>query len=1086
MKNYIKLRYFRFGSLKQASVIKMAILLLVASLFQVQAYASNLNNSLNSEIEVIIPQQTISGVVTDENGAPLPGVNVLVEGTINGVSTGFDGEYSIKAPKGAVLIFSYLGMITQKATIGDNATINIVLKEDAAQLDEVVVVGYGTKKKINLSGAVSVVGEDLFESRPVTNTGQALQGAVANLNISMTASPNAVPDFNIRGITSIEADGDIIAASPLFIIDGISATAEDFGRMNANDVESISVLKDAAAASIYGSRASFGVVLVTTKRGKSDVMSVSVGVNTRIQTLGRTPEFELDPYISLSFQNEMAKPWYNLFNPEQLEYARQVSLGNAAPTRISPTNPNSYEYYHSTDWRKEILNSASFSTSSNVSISQRLDKGSYYFSVEAQKNSGIYKYNNDVQERYNIRLKSDYDITDWLNIKNSTWVYNNEYDESNATGSSFMRNVISTWTARPIYNPDGSYTSDGADLVGELLGSNYTTNSLNAQTSFALTAKFFDDKLTVVGDATYKKLFTDRDAYATPVPYSNGPGHKAFQGPSQAWAYFRNWKEEWNTYNFYATFNETFKEKHNLTVLAGYNQEEYFYKHTRGDRSALISPSLPSVSLATGDQTVENQNESWATQGLFGRINYIFDDKYILELNGRYDGSSRYYKDDRWAFNPSGSLAWVVSKENFLKDSFVDLFKLRASYGSLGNQNAGAYATYPFLVSKDDDRNADALIGGANIVQLQSPNLIAPSFTWETIQTKNAGIDLAFLNNRLSTSFDYYHRLTLGMFAPGLELPSVLGTDEPEENATDMITKGWEFNLRWKDQLKVGGKPFNYAVSFNLGDSRSFVTKFPNPTGSLGQFYKDKEIGEIWGFETDGYFQTQEEIDFGPDQTDVSSYPSTRPVEPGDVKFKDLNGDGKIGFGNNTLDDPGDRKRIGNSLPRYNFGLNLSADWNGFDFRAFIQGVGKRDYYPNSNNARYYFWSAFSFPWSAVTKENINNHWTPTNRDAFYPRAKAYVAENAGRPGGGRAEVSLTQTRWLQDASYARLKNVTLGYTIPSDVTEKIGINKLRLYVSGENLFEITNLFKYLDPENLQGDGYPFRRTFSLGATLNF
>lgn len=1078
MKNYINLRYFRFSSLKQGFVYKMALALFVAALFQVHAYASP---NISSDIDVAVPQQTITGVVTDENGTPLPGVNVLVEGTNNGVSTGFDGEYSIKASKGAVLVFSYLGMVTQKITVGDSATINVALLEDAAQLDEVVVVGYGTKKKVNLSGAVSVVSDEVFESRPVINTGQALQGAVANLNVSISANPNSVPDFNIRGITSIEADGDVIAASPLFIIDGISATAEDFGRMNANDIESISVLKDAAAASIYGSRASFGVVLVTTKKGKSDLMSVSVGVNTRIQTLGRAPEIELDPYISMSFQNDMAKPWYNLFNPEQLEYARQVSLGNAPATRISPTNPNRYEYFHSNNWRDEILNNVSFSSSANASISQRIDKGSYYLSIEGQKNTGIYKFNNDVQERYNIRLNSEYDVTDWLNIKNRTWIFNNEFDESNATGSGFMRNLISTWTTRPIYNPDGSYTADGADLVGGLLGSNYLTKSLNAQTSFSVTAKFFEDKLTVVGDATYKKLFTDREAYGGPVSYSDGPGRTLSTG-GEAWAYFRNWKEEWNTYNFYATFNDTFGEKHNLTVLAGYNQEEYFYNHNRGDRSGLVSVSLPTVELATGNQEVENQSSSWATQGLFGRINYIFDDKYILELNGRYDGSSRYYKDDRWVFNPSASLAWVVSKESFLEDSFVDLFKLRASYGSLGSQNAGTYATYPFL----GFGNASSLIGGANIVEASSPGLIAPTFTWETIQTKNAGIDLAFLNNRLTTSFDYYHRLTLDMFAPGLELPSVLGTGEPDENATDMITKGWEFALGWKDQFKVGGKPFNYGISFNLGDSRSFVTKFPNPTGSLGQFYEGKEIGEMWGFVTDGYFQTQEEIDFGPDQTDVSSYPSTRPVEPGDVKFKDLNGDGRITFGDNTLSDPGDRQRIGNSTPRFNFGLNLTADWNGFDFRAFIQGVGKRDFYPNSNDSRYYFWNAFAFPWSAVTKANIADQWSPTNRDSFYPRAKAYVAENAGRPGGGRAEVSLTQTRWLQDASYARLKNVTIGYTIPADVTQKMGINKLRLYLSGENLLEVTKLFKYLDPENLGGAGYPFRRTFSLGANLNF
>ncbi len=1080
MKNIIKLRCKKPNLLKFGYTVKMATMLFCVSLFQIHANA--LNDTAYFEAISDVPQQQITGNITDENDTPVPGVNVLVKNSSTGASSDFDGNYSIKAAKGDVLVFSYIGMVTKEVTVGDSATVNVALAEDRAQLDEVVVVGYGTKKKINLSGAVSVVGEDVFESRPITTTGQALQGTVANLNITASASPNAVPDLNIRGFTSIAANGNVSAASPLIIIDGISATVEDFGRMNANDVASISVLKDAAAASIYGSRAAFGVVVVTTKKGKTDAMSISVGVNTRVQTLGKTPELELDPFIAMSFQNQMGKPWYNLFNQEQLDYAKQVSLGNAPKTRISPSNPNRWEHYHSNNWRDVILNDVSYSTSVNMSISQRLDKGSYYLSVEAQKNSGIYKFNNDIQKRFNIRLKSDYDITDWLNIKNNTWVFNNQFDESNVTGSGFMRNVISTWTTDPVYNPDGSYTSNGADLVGRLLGSNYTTNAINVQTSFSATAKFFDDKLTIVGDATYKKLFTDRDAYDGPVSYSTGPGQVSVTGPSEPWAYFRNWKEEYNTYNVYATFSDTFKEKHNLTLLAGYNQEEYFYNHNRGDRSGLLSTSLPTVELATGNQTVENQSSSWATQGMFARLNYIFDDKYILEVNGRYDGSSRYYKDDRWVFNPSASLAWVVSKENFLEDSFVNLFKLRASYGSLGSQNAGTYATYAFL----GFGNASSLIGGNNIVEANSPGLIAPTFTWETIQTKNVGIDLAFLNNRLSTSFDYFHRLTLDMFAPGLELPSVLGTGEPDENATDMITKGWEFNLAWKDQFKVGGKPFNYAVTFNLGDSESTVTKFPNPTNSLSQYREGQVLGDMWGFVTDGYFETQEEIDFSADQTDVSSYPSTRPVLPGDVKFKDLDGDGKIGFGDNTWDNPGDRKIIGNSAPHFNYGLNLTAEWNGFDFRVFIQGVGKRDFYPNSNDSRYFFWNAFAFPWSAVTKANISDQWTPLNRDSFYPRAKAYIAENAGRPGGGRAEVSLTQTRWLQDASYARLKNVTIGYTLPTDVTTKFGINKLRLYISGENLLEVTNLFEYLDPENLGGAGYPFRRTFSLGASLNF
>jgi len=1067
MKNIKNFRFRKSSLYKIGYTTKATLLLLCLSLFIIQARASVTVNSI--EVSENVQQRNVTGIVTDKNGTPLPGVTIIIEGTSRGTDTDFDGKYSISANSGDVLVFSYIGMTSQTLKIENKLELNVILLEDSNVLDEVVVVGYGTKKKINLSGAVAVVGEDVFEDRPVTTVGQALQGTIANLNVVSSGSPNTVPDFNIRGVTSL-AGGE-----PLVVIDGVTATQSDLARMNPNDIASVTILKDAAAASIYGSRASFGVLLVTTKSGKSDKMNINVAVNTRIQTLGRFPELELDVAKVLPFLHDMAKPWYNLFTQEQFDYAEQVSLGNAEPTRISPTDPNKYEYFHSTNWRETVLNDVSYSTSANMNISQKLDKGSYYISVEGVKNSGIYKYNNDVQKRFNIRLKSDYDLTSWLNLSNNTWIYNNEYDESNATGSAFMRQVMGNRSYLAPYNPDGTYTEYGAYSIGRLLGGNYNTNENGYQTSFALKAKFFEDRLTVVGDGSFKRLLTDREAYDTPVQYSSGPNPQniGYEGPSEAWASFANWREEWNNYNVYATFNDLYNEKHNVTVLAGYNQEEHTYNRTGGQRSGLISAGLPSVELATGNQEVSHSYSSWAVQGMFARLNYIYDDKYIVEVNGRYDGSSRYYKEDRWVFNPSASASWIASKENFLEDSFFDLLKFRVSYGSLGNQNAGSYATYPFLGTG----NASSLIGGENIVEASSPGLIAPSFSWETIKTKNIGVDLAFLNNRLTSSFDYYHRLTLDMFAPGLELPVVLGTAVPDENATDLRTEGWEFNVSWRDEFDISNKPFKYSATFNLGDSRAFITKFPNPTNSLSRYRVGEEIGEIWGFVSDGYYQTQEEIDFGPDHTDVASYPSTRPQAPGDIRFKDLNGDGVISYGDNTLDNPGDRKIIGNSRARYNFGLDLNAQWNGFDLKAFFQGVGKKDYYPGGWQDRYYFWSAFAFPWSSVTKENYNNHWTPENRNAFYPRPKSYVAE------GGK-EVSLSQTRWLQDASYVRLKNVTLGYTLPENATKNIGT--IRVFASGENLFEISKLFKYLDPENLNGNGYPFRRTYSIGASIKF
>ena len=1029
-------------------------------------------NRFVSNAEMLTQQKetVVIGKVTDEKGEPLPGASIVVKGTTNGVATNIDGNYTISInEKAQVLVFSFVGMVVQEVTYSGQKTINIQLESDKVGLEEVVVVGYGVKKKINLSGAVAAVGDDYFKSRPIVNVGQALQGAMGNVSVTQTASPNAIASFNVRGTTSLSG------GEPLIIIDGVTSNATDLGRMNPNDIASVSVLKDAASASIYGSRASFGVILVTTKVGVSEKLQINVNANASWRKIGRSPDLEMDPYLVANFKDIMGAPWYDLYSDEDLEYAKKVSAGEAEPTRINPTNENRYQYFHKTNWRNVMLKKFAETRNVNMNISQKIEKGNFYVGLEAVNNEGLYKVNNDIHKRYNMRSNVSFDLTNWLTVKNNIWIYNNKYDESNATGSSFLNEIMTRFTLDPLYNPDGSKTYSYARMIGRLESGNYTTIENTYQTKFSVEMKFLKDRLKIMGDASFKRFMRNREAFDKPVTYSEGPGHSAITGSASSWARFENWAEDSNNYNLFATYTDTYNEKHFLNVLVGYNQEEFLYNNTSGKRSDLISPGLPTAELATGDQVVGQSKYAWAVQGIFGRLNYIYADKYILEANVRYDGSSRFPKNDRWVMNPSASVSWIASKESFLKESFLDLLKFRASYGSLGNQNVGPYPYIANLGTGD----TSSLFGGKKAIEVSSPGLVSPSLTWETVVTKNIGVDVAVLNNRLHTSFDYYHRNTSDMLTSGKELPSVLGTSVPTENAADLVTKGWEFSLGWKDQVDLGSKPLRYSVNFNLSDSRAWIKKFDNPTGSLGKYYVDREIGEIWGYVSDGYYQTQEEIDLGPNINDVASYPSTRGTLPGDIKFKDLNGDGSINTGNNTLADHGDRKIIGNSRARYNFGLDLSASWNGFDLRAFFQGVGKKDYYPGSSAARTFFWGAFGHPWSSVTKENLNNHWTPTNRNAFYPRPKAYVAE------GGK-EVSLTQTRWLQNAAYVRMKNVTLGYTIPAKLSDRVGINSLRFYVSGENLFEITKLFKYLDPENLVGNGYPFQRTYSVGVSLNF
>lgn len=520
---------------------------------------------------------------------------------------------------------------------------------------------------------------------------------------------------------------------------------------------------------------------------------------------------------------------------------------------------------------------------------------------------------------------------------------------------------------------------------------------------------------------------------------------------------------------------KTFNNKHAVLFMVGFNQEEYRYDYMYLDRYELISPSLPTFNLATGDKNVRQDISTWALRGAFARLNYTFADKYILEFNGRYDGTSRFPKVSRFTFNPSGSVAWVFSKENFLEkwSNVLSFGKLRLSFGSLGNQDVGAYA---YLATMGSGKTWQ-ILDGEQPVYVSAPGLVSGNLTWERVFTSDIGLDLNFFNNRLSITGDIYLRQTKDMLTAGATLPAVLGTSVPKENAADLETKGWEITIGWKDKANLAGKPLNYNVNFNLADSRSFITKFANETGTLSDYYKGYEIGEIWGMTTEGFFTSKEDVK-SQDQLVVTSYPGTRPVEPGDIKFKDLNGDKKIDYGKWTLDDHGDYHIIGNSRPRFTFGLSAGADWNGFDFNVFFQGVGKRDYCPGGSDL--FFWGIYSQPWTNITYGNYYDRWTEENPNGYFPRFKSYVAEGT--------EAAIPQTRYMQNAAYIRLKNLTAGYTIPKAIMGKTPIDRLRIFFSGDLLFEFSGLYKYykVDPEGLGGQMYPFQRSYSFGLNVTF
>ena len=1025
--------------------------------------------------ELFGEKQLIKGKVTDEKGMPLPGVTVQIKGTTTSVTTDVNGAFEINVASSAdILVFTYMGLTTQEVVTGTQQEINIVLKDDQKILNEVVVVGYGTQKKINLSGAVDGITSKELENRPLSSIGAGLQGLIPNLNVNITSGQiNSAPTFNIRGFTSLNG------GSPYILVDNVPFTANELMALNPNDIESVSALKDAASAAIYGARGAFGVILITTKRAKSNELKVAANAYYAVRTLGKVPEIVTDPLLVMEYKHDAAYPLYNLYPDNIREYAKKRSEDPSLPSVIvSPNDPNSWMYYGSTNWLDEVYNKNAPTYNANMSIAKRDDKLSYYMSADYFRNDGMLRYGNDIMDRYNLRAKADYQVRKWLNIGNNTSFMSNTYDASVLYGWDLFHNINRQSSLDVPKNPDGSWTSTGASTLGRLQSGGRNLSRINNfQTTFNATAGIISGVWDIKADATFRKINSEGRSYDIPVPYKSGPNSTiGYTGANPTWAQNDNGSVRHNIYNVYTDFHKTFADKHYLQVLGGFNQE-YRYENTNWvNRKGLISNTLPSIALATGDLTGGESITDWAVRGWFYRLNYIYDDKYILELNGRYDGTSRFPTNDRWGFFPSASAAWVVNRENFFKpitESIgLELFKLRASYGALGNQDVSAYSYIPAMGSGQIGQ----ILDGKRPVGVNPPGAVAPSLTWEKVSTINFGGDLGFFKNRLELNFDAYTRYTEGMLTKGKTLPGPFGVTEPSINAANLKTKGWEFRIGWNDSFAVDNSQFYYGLKLSLADSRSYITKYDNPNGLLSDYYVGREIGEIWGLETEGFFQNKEELASHADQTAVGADDTGYKFDVGDLKFRDINGDGKVDKGKNTLADHGDQKIIGNNRARYYYGADLNAGWKGFDVRLFFQGVGKRDWYPNAGN--HYFWGVYAQPWTNVQVHNLD-HWTPETPDAYFPRVKAYIAEDA-------TELGNPQTKYLQDASYLRLKNLTVGYTLPKSLTNKMKVDKVRFYFSAENVFGVSHIKANLDPEGLDGTVYPFQKTFSFGLNFNF
>lgn len=1020
----------------------------------------------------------VSGKVTDEKGEGLPGVNIILKGTNHGVISGTDGSFNIEIPdEKAVLVFSFVGYIPQEIPIGNRTRVDVSLSVDQKTLEELVVVGYGSQQRKNISGAVATAPKELVANRPVMNVGQALQGTVANLTVNVgNGRADSSPSYNIRGYNSINGN-----EGPMVVIDGIIMDAAALNNLNPQDIENVSVLKDAASAAIYGSRAAFGVILVKTKSGKTEKPQITYNNNFVFKQPTFRPEIVEDPYTNFWYSNQMGD--YQ-FGAHVLEYALKVRQDPSLPKFME--FGGSWTYFESTNWYNEIFGKHAFSTQHGIEVSGRTDRVNYLLSGNFQYEDGILKPAREDFNRYNIRSKLDFKVTDWWTVGNNTSFMRNSYARPSAFGDSFLFFSQTMGSYEAVKNPEGTWSSGGVQSVGKLIdgGEATTTNNL-FQTSMNTKISVLKDVLDLQGNFAYTNNTMSNQYGDFSLPYKRGPSLPYIWGSNNTAA--RATAPRTQVYmDAYANFSKTFARKHNISAMAGYSQESFRNQYLFLDRTGLVTPTFPTPQLATGTISLQESVTKWAMRSGFARLGYIFNDKYILELNGRYDGSSRFPKGSRFVFNPSASAAWVLSNESFMRflEPTVSHVKLRASYGQLANQATGVFGYLPTMGFS----RLNAMLDGTRPMTIAAPGLISGNYTWERVITRNLGLDLSFLSDKLTFSGDVYIRDTKDMLTKAKTYPAVLGATAPSENAADLRTRGWEINVGWRDRIKLDNSDLRYGANLVLSDNRSEITRFENATGTLNDFYVGKRIGEIWGLTTEGYFQSQAELDAHANQSQVSS--NAYPLEVGDLKFADLNGDGKVDRGQWTLKDHGDYSVIGNTEPRYAFGLNLFGEWKGFDLSLFFQGIGKRNFYPTYSgmNVDYEFFSYYAVQWTHLTPHMRDNHWTPERTDAFYPRLKPAIAGTAGR------EMAVEQTRYLQNAAYMRLKNMSIGYVLPAHLTKTVGLSRVRLFASGDNLFTWSKLprFYQVDPElagrgtNGGGIAYSLQRVYSFGLNVTF
>lgn len=1071
--------------------------------------------------------RTVSGRIVDANGDPVIGAIVQNTKTKAGVMTDFDGHFSIAAENGETLDVNMLGYGDQQIKVGPASILEtIILVEDAQTLDDVVVVGYAVQKKINVTGAVSSISGDLLDARPATTAAMALQGADPSMNITLSsANPAGGTSINIRGVPSVNG------GSPLILIDGIPGISLE--HINASDIESVSVLKDASASAIYGAKASAGVVLVTTKSGKEGKVKVSYSNMFGVIQPTTSTDFITSGYDWAKAVDEVyvARYGYSAFNYTEdqwaaLEATRYDTVENPERPWVVVDDSGQYHYYGNFDWYHQMFNNNRFQQQHDVSISGGNKVVNYFVSGKYYSQQGLLSgpaiANKEKFENYAFRAKFDAQLAKWAKWSTNASIHA-VHQMYPGTLNEEMTIAAFDQALGPMFvpfNPDGSnviYPNDirkvgvgkGRGPLTCIDGNRHDINNrtLAMSNSLELTPLEGLSIKATYNINNYFRLYKDRTQAAT---YSDILG-KVVTNTAYAKDEYRERHYEYTNHSVdgVVSYNHTWAEKHNFTALAGVNFETQRATDLTVDQFGVGSPELSTFNSVTDDTYYKITQDigSYKTLGFFGRINYNYDEKYLLEASFRADGTSRFAEGSRWGYFPSASAGWRFSKERFMdnvKHWWSD-GKLRLSYGSLGNQQVSNYA---YIQTIDTGNNLSYLFDTTGPTKYSSVSApVSSGLTWETVSTWNIGLDLAFFNNRLTLNADYFIRQTKDMLTTSLTLPATYGESTPKANCADLRTNGWEIIVGWKDQFKAAGKPFQYGITATLGDYKTVITKFHNPENLFSNYYVGKQLGEIWGYHVPRLFKTDEEA--AAYQMAVHNATNVYQrvynmaggkqgyLRAGDVMFEDVNGDGYINSGSGTVENPGDMKIIGNSLPHYNYSFRFDFSWYNFDLQIFFQGVGKRDWYPTPNNEDVYgstrFWNLYSYPvMTFIAKDYKDNVWTEDNPNGYFPRLRPIQSY-----GGG--PLAQNNDRYLQNVAYLRLKNLTFGYTVPF---KKSIVSSLRVYVAAENLCYFSPLkkhSKYVDPEIAvasgtyhnsasggTGTGYTMPRTITAGLNINF